>query len=152
MLVSTALNNIQRGRGRWFFDAFRLLGQFTDQRFYGDYDRDPRSVRAGSNDSEMDDFVPGISNEMRFELSMKYRLGMGKIGNEPVSVYRRHERLLESEPTGGERWNPVQRGETTFGSSFFHTYRDLRDFTVATPEEEVSVWAMFAQPCPRQGY
>lgn len=135
-LVSMALDNVQLGESRWFVDTFLLMDHFTDQRFYGDYDRDPNDIPAGSNDSDKEDFATGISNEVAVELGLKYRLPIGNNPNDPVSIYRLHKGLLASKPTGGEAWNPMRTGETTFGARFFYTYRDLRDFTLANSDGE----------------
>ncbi len=136
-LVSGALNNIRLGSGRWFFDTFLLVDHFTDQRFYGDFDQDPNEVRAGSNDSDEDDFVTGVSDEVTFNMTLKYRLPIGGIRNDPVAVYRVHRGLLESGPRGGEEWNPLASGQTTFGTKLFYTYRDLEDFTIGPEGEQV---------------
>lgn len=128
-LASAALNNIRLGDSRWFVDSFLLLDHFTDQRFYGDYDKNPNEARAGSNDSDKDDFVTGVSDEVTFNLTFKYRLPIGGIKEDPVAVYRLHRGLLESGPAGGETWNPLTSGQTTFGARYFYTYRDLSDFT-----------------------
>jgi hypothetical protein len=45
-------------------------------------------ARAGSNESEPDDFVTGISDELTLNLTMKYRLPIGGIEDDPVAVYR----------------------------------------------------------------
>jgi len=128
-LVMASLNNIRLGGSRWMVDTFILADHFTDQRFYVDYDRDPDEIRAGSNDSDKDDYVTGISDERTININLKYRLPIGGIEEDPVAVYRLQEGLLESGPTGGSQWNPKTSGQTTFGTRFFFTDRDLEDFT-----------------------
>jgi outer membrane protein assembly factor BamA len=135
-LLSGALNNIQFGDSRWFFDAFLLADHFTDQRFYGDYDNDPTQARAGSNDSSENDYISGISNELTINLTLKYRLPIGGIKDDPVAVYHLHRGLLESGPQGGEEWNPLTSGQTTFATRFFGTYRDLQDFTIGENDQD----------------
>lgn len=129
-LVAGTLSNIRMGSSRLFLDTFVLVDHFTDQRFYGDYDQDPNEARAGSNDSREDDFITGVSDELTFNLTLKYRLPIGGIKDDPVAVYRLHQGLLQSGPNGGARWDPRTSGQTTFGSKFFYTYRDLEDFTI----------------------
>jgi outer membrane protein assembly factor BamA len=136
-LVSGALSNVRFGNSRWFFDGFVLLNHFTDQRFYVDVDEDPAKARAGSNDSDPDDFATGTSDELTLNLTMKYRLPIGGIEDDPVAVYRLREGLLESGPAGGRTWNPMTGGQTTFAGRFFYTYRDLDDFTVGAEGEDV---------------
>ena len=129
-LATASLNNLRFGSSRWFFDAIVLGSHFTDQRFYGDYDQDPDEARAGSNDSDKDDYVTGVSDEQSLNLELKYRLPIGGIADDPVAVYGLHRGLLESGPKGGSKWNPMTSGQTTFGSRFFYTARDLDDFTI----------------------
>jgi hypothetical protein len=85
-LISGALNNVRLGESRFFLDSFLLANHFTDQRYYLDYGRDPTEAAAGSNDSDKDDFVRGVSNEVTFGLTLKYRLPIGSIPNDPVAV------------------------------------------------------------------
>ncbi len=136
-LVSASLNNTRLGGSRWMVDTFILANHFTDQRFYVDYDRDPDEVRAGSNDSDKDDYVTGISDERTINIDLKYRLPIGGIKDDPVAVYRVHEGLLESGPTGGGPWNPVASGQTTIGTRFFFTDRDLKDFTTGPDRDQI---------------
>ncbi len=136
-LGSAALSNIRLGGSRLFFDSFLLVDHFTDQRFYGDYDQNPAEVRAGSNDSGENDFVNGVSNEVTFEATLKYRLPIGGIRDDPLAVYRLHQGLLESGPQGGHEWNPLTSGQTTLGGKLFYTYRDLQDFTLGLAQDQV---------------
>lgn len=100
-LLTGALNNFRLGQSRLFVDAYVLLNHFTDQRFYADVDRDPDAARAGSNDSREDDFVTGVSDELTLNITLKYRLPIGGIADDPVAVYRLRHGLLESGPRGG---------------------------------------------------
>ena len=136
-LISGAVSNIRLGKYRWFFDGFLLLDHFTDQRFYSDFDQDPNQARAGSNDSDPDDFTTGVSDELTLDLTLKYRLPIGGIQDDPVAVYRLREGLLEYGPEGGRTWNPMTSGQTTFATKFFYTYQNLSDFTVGADGDEV---------------
>jgi outer membrane protein assembly factor BamA len=136
-LVSASLNNIRLGGSRWMVDTFILADHFTDQRFYVDYDRDPDEVRAGSNDSDKDDYATGISDERSINIGFKYRLPIGGIKDDPVAVYRVHVGMLESGPTGGGPWNPKTSGQTTLGTRFFFTDRDLRNFSIGPDRDRV---------------
>ncbi len=135
VLLSGALDGYRFGDSRFFLDAFILVDHFTDQRFYLDYDRDPTEVRAGSNESAQDDFVRGVSNELTYDITLKYRLPIGGTRDDPVAVYHLKHGLLESGPRGGDQWNPMVSGQTTLGGKFFYTYRDLNDFTIGDLED-----------------
>ncbi|MEA1890836.1 MAG: BamA/TamA family outer membrane protein [Pseudomonadota bacterium] len=127
-LVSGAWNNHRLGKSRFFFDGFVLADHFTDQRFYAGPDIDPNKPRAGTNDSDPEAYVTGVSNEVTFTASLKYRLPIGNLKDDPVAVYHLYQGLLESGPQGGETWNPLTNGQTTVAGKFFYTYRDLNDF------------------------
>lgn len=143
-LVSGAWSNHRFGKSNIFFDGFALADHFTDQRFYIAPNFDPSKARAGSNDSDPDNYVTGISNEVTLNATLKYRLPIGNLKDDPVAVYHLYQGLLESGPQGGETWNPMTSGQTTVAAKFFYTYRDIDDFVFNelenTPvEEEVFV-------------
>ncbi|MEJ2178576.1 MAG: hypothetical protein P8Y12_11680 [Gammaproteobacteria bacterium] len=54
---------------------------------YVDLDRDPNEIKAGSNDSAEDDFVTGISNDVQFEINLKYPLAWGIAKENPTTIY-----------------------------------------------------------------
>ena len=133
VLLSGAFNNYRPGnKGRLLIDSFILADHFTDQRFYGGPTQ-PGQAPPGTNDSDPESFTTGISNELTFSVDFKYRLAIGSIKNDPIAVYRLKQGLLDSGPPGGDTWNPVTNGQTTVGSKFFYTYRDLNDFTLNQP-------------------
>ncbi len=127
-LISGAANNFRLGDSRFFTDAFILVDHFTDQRFYADLDNDPTQAKAGSNDSDEDDFISGVSNELTLNFTLRYSLPIGSNRDDPSSVYILDQGLLISEPSGGSEWNPLTSGRSTLASRFFYTYRDLDDF------------------------
>lgn len=129
-LLMGALTNLQLvGSGRVFFDIFGLVGHFTDQRFYVDLDHDPTQAKAGSNESDQNDFVSGVSNDIQLELTVKYPLALGNSRTDPVSVYYLDKGLLHSGPRGGVEYSPVESGKTLLAATFFHKYRDLDEIS-----------------------
>lgn len=127
-LLSGAWDNVRLGKSRFFVDTFVLVDHFTDQRFYLGPRPDPNVPRAGSNGSKPEDYVTGISNEVTLNATLKYRLPIGDLKKDPVSVYNLNQGILESGPEGGDVWNPMTSGQTTFATRFFYTYRDLSEF------------------------
>lgn len=135
-LLFGSLYNIRLGRdSRWFFDTSLLADHFTDQRFYANFP-EPGKPPAGSNDSDEEDFVSGVSNEVTFEANFKYRFPIGGLKDDPIAVYRMKQGLMQSGPVGGEEWNPMTSGQTTFGTRYFYTYRDLSDFVFNQSDNE----------------
>lgn len=135
-LLSGALNNLRLGESRFFTDLWVLADHFTDQRFYGDLDNDPSEARAGSNDSDSEDFITGISDELTFNWTLKYPLAIGASRNDALSIYTTDEGMLQSAPTGGKTWNPLTSGRTTLATRFFYTYRDVSDYEVDSEQLE----------------
>ena len=135
-LISGALGNLRFADSRFFMDAFVLADHFTDQRFYGYVEQDPL-VRGGSNDSDANDFVTGISDELTTSITFKFRAPIGNIADDPLAVYDLREGLVEAGPAGGDTWNPRTSGQTTFAIGAFSTYRDLRDFTMGPTGDDI---------------
>ncbi len=144
-LISAAWNNHRLGKSRFFVDVFALADHFTDQRFYAGPSRAPGVPRPGSNDSDPEDYVTGVSNEGTVTASLKYRLPIGSLKDGPVSVYSVHQGLLESGPQGGDSWNPMTSGQTTLAAKFFYTYRDLDEFVFNVSDGEVIGDEVFAK-------
>ena len=130
-LAAGSINNIRLGQSRFFMDGFLVLDHFTDQRFYADLDNDQSEAKAGSNDSNEDDFISGVSDEITFNLTLRYPLPIGNNADDPITVYTLDEGLtMPGAPVGGKVWNPMTSGRTTAASRFFYTYRDLSDYDV----------------------
>jgi hypothetical protein len=140
-----AWNNHRIGKSRFFIDSFALADHFTDQRFYLGQNVDPNKPRAGSNDSDPENYVTGISNEVTLTAALKYRLPIGSIKDDPVAVYHLYQGLLESGPQGGETWNPMTSGQTTVSGKFFYTYRDLSEFVFNERENDPIDELLFAK-------
>jgi hypothetical protein len=136
-LASAGMNNVRLGDSRSFLDTLLFASHFTDQRFYGDYDQDPNEPRAGSNDSNKNDYITGTSDERTLNITYKYRLPIGGIEDDPIAIYRLDKGLLNSGPRGGDDWNPMASGQTTFGTRFFFIDRDLKDFTIGPNGDQV---------------
>jgi outer membrane protein assembly factor BamA len=144
-LVSGAWNNHRFGKSRFFLDSFVLADHFTDQRFYLGQNLDPNESRPGSNDSDPDNYVTGVSNEVTVTAALKYRLPIGNLKDDPVATYRLYQGLLESGPKGGDTWNPMTSGQTTLAGKFFYTYRDLDEFVFNERENDPVDEEVFAK-------
>lgn len=128
--VAGSMNNFKLpGTQRLFLDSYLLLGHFTDSRYYVDLDRDPNEIKAGSNDSAEDDFVTGISNDVQFEINLKYPLAWGIAKENPTTIYHLDRGLLARETNTGGGWNPRLSGKTTLALKFFGRYQDLDELS-----------------------
>jgi hypothetical protein len=104
---------------RLFFDPIVQVGYFKDAESYTDGNRDFPDERAGSNDSDEDNFVEGDGWDNFFRLTFKYLLPMGNGKDQIISTYKIDQGLLKSGATGGTSLNPFKSGKS---------YLELRPF------------------------
>ena len=69
--------------------------------------------RAGSNDSDPDNFVEATQWDNRAELDFRFLLPLGHGRETIVNRYVIENGLLREGASGGENWNPVSSGRTT---------------------------------------
>lgn len=104
---------------RLFLDPVVSVGYFSDADAYIDGNPDFPDERAGSNDSDKDDFVTGNGWDNFFRLKFKYLLPIGNGKDQIISTYKIDRGLLQSDPSGGKSWNPLVSGKS---------YLELRPF------------------------
>jgi hypothetical protein len=104
---------------RLFFDPIVQVGYFKDAESYIDGNPDFPNERAGSNDSDEDNFVEGDGWDNFFRLTFKYLLPIGNGKDQIISTYQMDQGLLKSGATGGTSWNPLASGKS---------YLELRPF------------------------
>jgi len=95
---------------RLFFDPVVSLGYFKDTESYIDGNPDFPDERAGSNDSDKDNYVKGDGWDNFFRLKFKYLLPMGAGRDQIIASYKIKEGLLETGATGGTSLNPFKSG------------------------------------------
>lgn len=104
---------------RLFLDPIVSAGFFSDNQAYIDGNPDFPSERAGSNDSDPDNYVEGDGWDNFFRLNFKYLLPIGAGRDEIITTYKIKDGLLMSEPKGGASLNPFESGRS---------YLELRPF------------------------
>jgi len=104
---------------RLFFDPIVQVGFFGDTDAYINGDPNFPGERAGSNNSDEDNFVTGDGWDNFARLKLKYLLPIGHGKDEIISTYVLDRGLLASGESGGETWNPLFSGKT---------YLELRPF------------------------
>jgi len=98
---------------RLFLDAIVQAGYFQDSDIYVDGNPDFSNERAGSNDSDEDNFVTSDGGwDNFFRLRFKYLLPMGHGRDTIISTQVVDQGLLVKGATGGESWNPFESGLT----------------------------------------
>jgi hypothetical protein len=140
------------GVERLFMDPIVSTGYFVDNDAY--IRGNPRYFyeRAGSNESNKDDYITGSGWDNYFRITFKYLLPVGDGKDQVVTAYKVKGGLLESGASGASSWNPLQSGRTflqvrpfyrsqQIDSDYeynvqrtngldFTVYRDNRDFPV----------------------
>jgi hypothetical protein len=104
---------------RLFLDPIVSVGYFSDNESYVDGNPDFPDERAGSNDSDEDNYVEGDGWDNFFRLRFKYLLPIGAGRDEIISTVKMKDGLPISEPQGGTSLNPFKSGRS---------YLELRPF------------------------
>jgi hypothetical protein len=104
---------------RLFLDPVVQVGHFMDNASY--INGKPRFAgeRAGSNDSDKDNFVKGDGWDNFFRMKFKYLLPIGHGRDQIIGTYKMDHGLLKSGAEGGTSLNPLASGKT---------YLELRPF------------------------
>ena len=97
---------------RVFFDFILSVGYFNDVDVYVDGNPAFPNQRAGSNDSDRDDFITGSGLDSFYRLRLKYLLPIGSGRDQVLPAYQLSDGLLASGESGGSAWNPLSSGRT----------------------------------------
>ena len=98
---------------RLFLDAIVQAGYFQDLDLYVNGNRDFPDERAGSNDSDEDNFVESDGTwDTFFRLRFKYLLPIGHGRDTIIATQVVDQGMLVKGATGGETWNPFKTGLT----------------------------------------
>jgi len=97
---------------RLFLDPIVSVGYFSDSKSFIDGNPKFSGERAGSNDSDEDNYVEGDGWDNFFRLKFKYLLPIGDGRDEIITTYKMKDGLLMSEPKGGTSLNPFKSGRT----------------------------------------
>jgi len=97
---------------RLFFDPIVSVGYFSDSASYVDGNPDFTDERAGSNDSDEDNYVEGDGWDNFFRLRFKYLLPIGNGRDDIITTYKIKDGLLMSDPVGGTSLNPFKSGRS----------------------------------------
>ncbi|MGD8469780.1 MAG: BamA/TamA family outer membrane protein [Desulfobacterales bacterium] len=110
---------------RLFMDAVAQAGYFQDNEIYVDGNPDFPDERAGSNDSDEDDYVKSDGLDNFFRLRFKYLLPMGHGKDEIISTQVVDRGLLVDGANGGESWNPFVSGRTYIEMKPFYRKQEV---------------------------
>ena len=97
---------------RWFLDPVVSVGYFNDSETYASGNPDYLDERAGSNDSDEDNYVEGSGWDNFARFKFKYLIPMGHGKDTIISTYKVSGGHLIEGATGGESMNPFVSGIT----------------------------------------
>ena len=125
-------------------DPVVSVGYFSDIESYIDGNPDFPNERAGSNDSDEDDFVEGDGWDNFFRLKFKYLLPIGNGRDEIISTVKLKDGLPMSDPKGGTSLNPFRSGRSYLEMRPFYRSQEIDgddvDETVKTNGLDFSVF------------
>jgi len=104
---------------RLFMDPIVSVGFFKDAEAFIDGNPKFPNERAGSNDSDPDDFIQGDGWDNFFRLRFKYLLPIGHGRDRIIGAFHIKDGLLVSGAAGGDSLNPLESGRS---------YIELRPF------------------------
>ena len=110
---------------RLFLDAIVQAGYFQDADIYINGKKKFSDERAGSNDSDKDDYVESDGWDNFFRLRFKYLLPIGHGKDQIISTQVVDQGLLVDGATGGESWNPFHSGRTYFEMKPFYRLQQV---------------------------
>jgi len=113
------------GIDRLFLDPIVSVGHFSDNEAYIDGNPDFPAERAGSNDSDKNNFVEGDGWDNFLRPTFKYLLPIGDGREQIVTTYTLDDGLLASGPKGGTSWNPFESGKTYLEMRPFYRSQQL---------------------------
>ena len=103
---------------RWFVDPVFSVGYFNDNESFGsgdpkyDDDNSVKDKRAGTNDSDEENFVEGDGFDNFFRIKFKYLLPMGTGKDTIIGTYKVSGGHLIEGAAGGYSMNPFVSGNT----------------------------------------
>jgi hypothetical protein len=112
---------------RWFFDGKFMVGDFGLIESYQDGNPDFPNERAGSNDSDQDNFIETEGTDVYHRFNFRYVLPIGDGANGPIHKYVVDKRglLVPGYESGGREWNPFNSGRLIAETEFFYRKQNL---------------------------
>lgn len=107
---------------RLYASAMGSWGYYPRQRAYAEGPGGYTGVRAGSNDSDKDDYVEDSGQDNWWDVKLEYVLPIGSMKHQAIANYNLKRGLLVSGASGGDEWNPLSSGATVAVLRQFNRY------------------------------
>jgi hypothetical protein len=129
---------------RLFVDLVAQIGRFKEIKSYSDGNPNFPDEPAGSNDSDIDNYIEGDGWDNYFQFRFQYVLPIGHGKDQIVNTYVLDGGLLSSGEAGGVSWNPLISGKTYVEVKPFYRQQeidgDFVDYDLNTNGIEFSVF------------
>ena len=110
---------------RLFIDPIGQIGYFKDANSYTDGNPQFANERAGTNDSNEDNYVEGDGWDNFFRIRFKYLLPIGHSADQVFNTVEVENGLIKSDKTGPTSWNPFVSGDTYLQLTPFYRAQDI---------------------------
>lgn len=110
---------------RLFLDPYIHVGTYKDIQSYTDGNPEYLTERAGSNESDKNDYIEGDGWDNAFRLRFKYVLPMGHGRDQIINTYVMERGLVTSGDAGATSWNPLESGKTYLEVSPFYRSQQI---------------------------
>ncbi len=110
---------------RLFFSAQAMTGYYPRQRAYVSIPYKTDQTQGGGNNSDEDNYIEESGYDNWAEFKLEYVFPIGSAKKSPLQNYHLKNGLLQSNPVGGDSWNPLKSGVTTLMLRQFNRYRSF---------------------------
>jgi hypothetical protein len=121
-----SVNDYQfRSLPRLFATLTGSIGDWTKHRSYAGFDPAFPGERAGSNDSDDDNFFSGNGQNNWFDLNFRYLFPTGDGRDNVINTVYLDHGIIESGAVEVTEWSPSRSGRLYFDTTYFYHARDF---------------------------
>ncbi len=113
---------------RLFLSPVISIGKYQNMKAYIDGNPDYGYERAGTNDSDEDNFIDKKGWDTFVDLNLNYVLPIGAGSSSATRTYILDRGLPAGDLAGGEVWNPLTSGITTLGLRPFYRHQSIDEY------------------------
>ncbi|MCK5070587.1 MAG: BamA/TamA family outer membrane protein [Desulfocapsa sp.] len=121
---------------RFFLSAQGMGGHYPKNRAYTSVGFQADTIRPGSNDSDVDDYVEDSGYDNWTDFKIEFVMPWGSSRNDSMQHYKIKDGLLQSASVGGDTWNPMKHGVTTL---LLRQYNRYRSFELGNGQKEATI-------------
>ncbi len=123
---------------RLFFSPVISIGRYEDMKAYTDGNPHYAGERAGTNNSDEDNYIDKKGWDSFVDLNIHYVLPIGAAKSSGIQTYILDKGFPIKGQTGGKTWNPFRSGVTTLGMRPFYRYQSIDQYGGGTEHIETN--------------